>query len=55
MMKAIVKYDKSARNSIEITSKQADRISYPCLKQNTGILLTKLKNMKFQNPTVDPK
>lgn len=55
MMKAIVRYYELAQKAIEETAKRADRISYAFLKQHTGTQLTKLKNMKFQNPKVDRK
>ena len=55
MMKAIVKYYELAHKAIEQTAKRADRISFALLRQQTGAQLTKLKNMKFQNPKVDRK
>ena len=55
MMKAIVSYYELAHKAIEETAKRADRISFALLKQQTGTQLTKLKNMKFQNPKVDRK
>jgi vacuolar-type H+-ATPase catalytic subunit A/Vma1 len=55
MMKCIVRYYELAHKAIEETAKRADRISFALLKQQTGVQLTKLKNMKFQDPKVDRK
>lgn len=55
MMKAIVRYYELARRAIEETAKRPDRINFAFLKSQTAPQLTKLKNMKFQNPKVDRK
>jgi len=55
MMKAIVRYYEYAHKAIEETAKRPDRINFAFLKTQTATQLTKLKNMKFQNPRVDRK
>mgnify|MGYP000880052805 CR=1 FL=1 len=54
MMKAIVRYYEYAHRAITETKGQ-DRINFAFLKSQTATQLTKLKNMKFQDPKVDRK